>query len=143
MSSPVSRTGSERSDTLADEKENENGRPIDEKDIEAEDFTDPRARTRSLRRPSDSTNLNASRSRSRHDERSLRLARSLCDGRGCECCDDKEDVSPQESDDSALAAEKAFEVKFEGSSDPMNPRNMPKVKRWIIVIVVSMSSSCV
>lgn len=143
MSSPISRTRSERSDTLADEKQIENGRAIDEKDIETEDFTDPRARTRSIRSHSNSTKLNASRSRSRHDARSLRLARSLSDGRGCECCDDKEDVSPQESGDSALEAEKAFEVKFEGSDDPMNPRNMRTLKRWVIVIVVSLSSSCV
>ncbi|KAI9759981.1 MAG: hypothetical protein M1835_000260, partial [Candelina submexicana] len=39
--------------------------------------------------------------------------------------------------------EKTFEVHWDGDNDPMNPRSMPKGKKWLIVIIVSMSSTCV
>ncbi|CAD0087715.1 unnamed protein product [Aureobasidium vineae] len=39
--------------------------------------------------------------------------------------------------------EKEFEVTWDGDDDPMNPRSMPYVRKWIIVIIVSASSLCV
>jgi hypothetical protein len=36
-----------------------------------------------------------------------------------------------------------FLVKWDGDSDPMNPRSMSKFRRWIIVLIVSSSSLCV
>ena len=36
-----------------------------------------------------------------------------------------------------------FEVQWNGDHDPMNPRNMSKARKWIIVLVVCMSSLCV
>ena len=36
-----------------------------------------------------------------------------------------------------------FEVNWDGDHDPRNPRNMSKARKWVIVLVVSMSSLCV
>ena len=41
-------------------------------------------------------------------------------------------------------AEKDFEVKWEGGDDdPMNPRSMSEVRKWMVVLIVSASSLCV
>ena len=47
------------------------------------------------------------------------------------------------SGDTAADAERQFEVTWDGDNDPMNPRSMPKLRRWLIVLVVSASSVCV
>ena len=39
--------------------------------------------------------------------------------------------------------EKAFEVDWDGEDDPMNPRSMSRARKWVVVIIVSMSSLCV
>ena len=39
--------------------------------------------------------------------------------------------------------EKAFEVDWDGEDDPMNPKSMKTARKWVIVIIVSMSSLCV
>lgn len=36
-----------------------------------------------------------------------------------------------------------FEVKFDGDSDPLSPKNRPTLRKWLIVIIVSTSSLCV
>jgi len=37
-----------------------------------------------------------------------------------------------------------FEVLWDGvDSDPLNPRNMPKYRKWIVVLIISASSLCV
>ncbi|KAF2837454.1 MFS general substrate transporter [Patellaria atrata CBS 101060] len=55
---------------------------------------------------------------------------------------------PQDDDDRVgdsceRGSEKEFEVGWDGDSDPMNPRSMSKLRRWSIVVVVSLSSLCV
>ncbi|KAF1813450.1 MFS transporter [Eremomyces bilateralis CBS 781.70] len=46
--------------------------------------------------------------------------------------------------DGVVDPEKIFEVHWEGGdSDPMNPRSMSKARKWLIVAIVSMSSTCV
>lgn len=35
-----------------------------------------------------------------------------------------------------------FEVKFEGESDPMNPRSRPKSRKWLINLILSCGSLC-
>ncbi|KAL8820754.1 MAG: hypothetical protein Q9191_007452, partial [Dirinaria sp. TL-2023a] len=40
-------------------------------------------------------------------------------------------------------SEKAFEVAFDGIDDPMNPKCMHKARKWLIVSIASMSSTCV
>ena len=46
---------------------------------------------------------------------------------------------PQQDDEQ----DHLFEVQWNGDHDPMNPRNMSKARKWMIVLVVSMSSLCV
>lgn len=36
-----------------------------------------------------------------------------------------------------------YEVRWDGDSDPLNPRNFGKAKKWLIVLVVSAGSTCV
>src|SRR5450755_2467809 len=130
---------SERSGTLVDEKAIEERSPKMEKDIEEGSLPEPLAKEtldlKPLRR------VNSSRSRSRRPSLSRRLSRSPDGGQGCRCCSQVE--SPTDSNDSADAREKPFEVQFEGDDDPMNPRNLLTFRRWMIVIIVSMSSTCV
>lgn len=38
---------------------------------------------------------------------------------------------------------KQFEVRFDGDSDPMNPRSLSRTRKWIIVAIVSAGSTCV
>ena len=38
---------------------------------------------------------------------------------------------------------KHFEVRFDGDSDPLNPRSFSKTRKWIIVAIVSAGSTCV
>ncbi|KAL9000711.1 MAG: hypothetical protein Q9169_000747 [Polycauliona sp. 2 TL-2023] len=39
--------------------------------------------------------------------------------------------------------ERAFEVQWDGESDPANPRSMGSARKWMIVLIVSCSSACV
>ncbi len=39
--------------------------------------------------------------------------------------------------------EKEYEVQWDGEKDPMNPRNLGLGRKWIIVLVVSLGSTCV
>jgi hypothetical protein len=42
------------------------------------------------------------------------------------------------------SAEQAFEVQWEGGdADPLNPRRMSRLRKWLIVLVISASSLCV
>jgi len=36
-----------------------------------------------------------------------------------------------------------FEVKWDGVDDHMNPRNWKRIRKWLVVIIVSASSVCV
>ena len=52
-------------------------------------------------------------------------------------------IGGQEVDEAAVANEdEAYTVGWE-DNDPMNPRNMSKARRWLVVIIVSMGSLCV
>lgn len=52
-------------------------------------------------------------------------------------------IGGHEVDEAAVANEdEAYTVGWE-ENDPMNPRNMSKARRWLIVIIVSMGSLCV
>lgn len=39
--------------------------------------------------------------------------------------------------------EKDFEVTFDGDHDPMDPKSIHKARKWLIVSIASMSSTCV
>ncbi|KAL8853958.1 MAG: hypothetical protein Q9221_001266 [Calogaya cf. arnoldii] len=49
----------------------------------------------------------------------------------------------QQAAPEAVADEKAFEVQWDGEKDPANPRSMSSLRKWMIVIIVSLSSACV
>lgn len=103
------------------------------------------SRSRSQGRPDQS--LASSRretSRGSGGQLSLQHSRSYGDGHGFVCFSGNdrhaEDGMPTEDD----AENKAFEVQWEGGDDdPTNPRSMSRLRKWIIVLVVSSSSACV
>lgn len=76
-----------------------------------------------------------------HPLRSISRTRSN-NGYGC---DEPEADEHSGGDMEAGAAEKdQFEVKWDGGdSDPLSPRSMSFFRKWVVVIVVSMSSLCV
>jgi hypothetical protein len=39
--------------------------------------------------------------------------------------------------------EDAFIVQWDGDADPLNPRSMSKLRRWVIALIISSSSLCV
>lgn len=41
------------------------------------------------------------------------------------------------------SAEKAFEVGWDGPDDPMNPKNMSTVRKWMIVMINAFGALCV
>ena len=55
---------------------------------------------------------------------------------GYGCDDDDDDVEQ-------VASHDPFEVRWDGESDPMNPRSWNKARKWAVVIIVSASSICV
>jgi hypothetical protein len=136
MDSPVSDTSDS---TMADEEMFENELSGNEKDIEKENFGKPWEKATSDRPPS--KRANTTRSRSRPRSLNLQLSRSIPQSHGCSCCDNNEKAN--DPIDSAAASEKAFEVQFEGDDDAMSPRNLPTLRRWVIVIIVCLSSTCV
>lgn len=72
--------------------------------------------------------------------RSLRsLSRNRSNnGYGVDDLDSSDDSPSQEPE------KDPFEVSFEGGdSDPMCPRSMSKLRKWVIVSIVSLASTCV
>lgn len=52
-------------------------------------------------------------------------------------------TGPTRVDEESHDPEKEFEVDWDGDDDPMNPRSMNKLRKWLIVLTVSSSSLCV
>ena len=78
---------------------------------------------------------------SRRDYASLQRSRSYGNGYGCTTFHDDEDHS--QDAEKGHNPNNQFEVRFSGDSDPMNPRSFSKIRKWIIVFIVSASSTCV
>ena len=73
---------------------------------------------------------------------SLSVTRSYGDGHAYTCFTEdgeQQTANAGQADD----PEKQFEVRWDGISDPMNPRSMSKPRKWLVLILVSMSSLCV
>lgn len=82
------------------------------------------------------------KSRSSSKPPSLQHSRSFGDGHGFTCFrDDEPDVDGAAPH--GQAEETEFEVQWEGEKDPANPRSMSRLRKWVIVIIVSSSSACV
>lgn len=75
--------------------------------------------------------------------RSSARSRSYTDGYSHFEQDDDEAKDERSPDDDAPEEGKEFEVQFDGDSDPMNPKNRPKWRKWIIVLIGSGCSLCV
>ncbi|KAI9877664.1 MAG: hypothetical protein M1830_003183 [Pleopsidium flavum] len=73
---------------------------------------------------------------------SLHTSRSYGGGDGYGCMNDDEQGGSQD-DERPHDTEKEFEVHWDGEDDPMNPRSISKLRKWLIVIIVSSSSLCV
>ena len=80
-------------------------------------------------------------SRSGSKPASLQHTRSYGDGHGFTYFSDDEShaVEARRRDNS----EREFEVQWDGDSDPANPRRMSKLRKWMVVLIVSSSSACV
>ena len=60
-----------------------------------------------------------------------------------EDADQQEQAAKQTDEEHGDRKEKEFEVRWDGEEDPMNPRNLGLGRKWMIVLVVSMGSTCV
>ncbi|KAK2762839.1 hypothetical protein FQN54_001014 [Arachnomyces sp. PD_36] len=95
--------------------------------------------------PQDSNgqHLSVQRTQSRVSARSENLCScSLSDGYSHTGADDEESIERSQQGTSP-EQEPQFLVKWDDENDPLNPRNMSLLRRWIIVAVVSIGSACV
>lgn len=67
--------------------------------------------------------------------------RSYGDGHGFACVSHGNEDNPAE--ESKRDEEQDYEVRWDGDGDPMNPHSLSKARRWLIVVIVSMGSTCV
>ena len=72
---------------------------------------------------------------------SLQRSRSYGDGHGYTAFGEDEEAPTKT--ENGEDPEKEFEVQWDGDHDPMNPRNMSKGRKWIVVAIVSAGSTCV
>ena len=60
------------------------------------------------------------------------------------CSDSNTEVeAPSKREDNGQDARKTFEVQWDGADDPTDPKNMSKLRKWIIVLILSAGSTCV
>lgn len=71
----------------------------------------------------------------------LQRSRSYGNGYGCTAFNDDEGTTKDA--EKGQDPNKQFEVRFDGDSDPMNPRSLSKTRKWVIVAIVSAGSTCV
>jgi len=72
---------------------------------------------------------------------SLQRSRSYGDGHG-NTAFGKDEETPK-TEEGEQDPEKAFEVRWDGEHDPMNPRCMGNGRKWVVVFIVSAGSTCV
>ena len=92
-----------------------------------------------------STNQSVTQTRSRSQSRpgaSLRSTRSYVDAHGTYFTE-REPPAADDSQDVKKPLEKTFEVDWDGPDDPMNPRNMSSLRKWLVVITLAFGSLCV
>lgn len=74
---------------------------------------------------------------------SLQQSRSYGDGHGFTCfSNDEADAGRTPAAEWGAEAE-VFEVQWNGENDTANPRSMSRLRKWMIVLIVSSSSACV
>lgn len=80
------------------------------------------------------------------DSRSLRTTRShqsRAGGDGYTCFDAEPEPARPNNSKPGVVTEQPFLVTWDGDADPLNPRSMSKLRRWLIVLICSASSLCV
>ena len=74
----------------------------------------------------------------------LSFTRSISDGHGFTYFRDEDRaLSIQDPEKADGSTEETFEVTWDGDDDPLNPRSFGHARKWVIVLIVSMSSLCV
>ena len=68
--------------------------------------------------------------------------RSYGDGNGYISFEDHE-KEPSADQAATVKQEKSFEVQWDDDHDPLNPRSFSTARKWLIILILSMSSSCV
>ena len=89
-----------------------------------------------------SSNRVLSRSGTTRQTSSLHTTRSYGDGHGYTCFIDEEQHDPEKPEDDSQSSERHFEVGW-AESDPMDPRGLSTARKWLIVLILAMSSCCV
>ena len=76
---------------------------------------------------------------------SLYSTRSYVDAHGTYFSEPEQDDVPEGEKDVEIQGDggKAFEVGWDGPDDPMNPKNMKKTKKWLVVMTLAFGSLCV
>ena len=121
-------------------------RGLDETRLRGQPLTLGKTQSQTPTRPP-ATHRNASSHNGHHGCRqssphsSLQLSRSNGDGPGftASANDGLESRKSREKADEM----KKFEVRWDGESDPENPRTMSHARKWLIVMIASTSSTCV
>ena len=69
------------------------------------------------------------------------------DGHGFACVRHEPDLASHDEEASRCPGKdhdaKQFEVQWDGSDDPMDPKNLSKGRKWMVVLIVSAGSTCV
>lgn len=119
---------------MDEEKQDPAGETLREKDeAEAEEMRQPFQPIRSITRPG---------SHQSRPPASIQQSRSIPHPDRCLTFDHVRPSSPPPAPE-AMADERPFEVHWDGEKDPANPRSMGSCRKWIIVLIVSLSSACV
>lgn len=75
---------------------------------------------------------------------SLHSTRSYVDGHGTYFTEPEHSSNLKGDEvDIENSQEKTFEVGWDGPDDPMNPKNMPTFKKWLVVVALAFGSLCV
>ena len=80
------------------------------------------------------------------DDRSLKIVKShqsRAGGDGYTCLDTESVINQPNTFPSRAATGEPYLVTWDGDADPLNPRSMPKLRRWAIVFICGLSSVCV
>ncbi|KAF2760246.1 MFS general substrate transporter [Pseudovirgaria hyperparasitica] len=102
-------------------------------------------RLESIRAPGDvkKPTLSRNQSNTTNSLRPVRSQRSYAGQDGYTCFSDEDGAEGSDGINEPSDPEKAFEVKWDGEKDPMNPRNKGKLQKWLIVLIIAASSLCV
>lgn len=73
---------------------------------------------------------------------SATLQRSHSCGNGYGCTTYNDDEKTTKVAEKGQNHDKHFEVHFDGEFDPMDPRSLSKIRKWVIVVILSAGSTC-